>query len=58
MLRELASAQARVVLKGGMAMRVAVGSMRLTKEIGLDRASDVSTQALTAITPTLRRTLR
>lgn len=48
MLRELASAQARVVLKGGMAMRVMVGSMRLTKDIDMDRASDVSTNALTS----------
>lgn len=48
MLRELASADALVVLKGGMAMRVVVGSMRLTKDIDMDRASDVSTNALRA----------
>jgi len=48
MLRELASVDARVVLKGGMAMRVMVGSMRLTKDIDMDRASDISTNALTA----------
>ncbi len=35
MLRDLASADARIILKGGVAMRVVVGSMRLTKHIKL-----------------------
>jgi len=36
MLRDLASADARLILKGGMAMRVVVGSMRLTKDVDFD----------------------
>ena len=48
MLRELASADARLILKGGMAMRVVVGSMRLTKDVDFDRAADVSTNAVRA----------
>jgi predicted nucleotidyltransferase component of viral defense system len=47
MLRELANAtDGRLVLKGGMAMRVAVGSMRLTKDVDFDRAEGVSTAAV------------
>lgn len=47
MLRELAnSTDGRLVLKGGMAMRVAVGSMRLTKDIDFDRADGVSTASV------------
>lgn len=47
MLRELAHANAgRLILKGGMAMRVAVGSMRLTKDIDFDRADGVSTASV------------
>ena len=48
MLRDLASADARLILKGGMAMRVVVGSMRLTKDIAFDRAAEVSTNAVKA----------
>ena len=47
MLRELAHAsEGRLVLKGGMAMRVAVGSMRLTKDVDFDRADGVSTASV------------
>ena len=47
MLRELANAtDGRLVLKGGMAMRVAVGSMRLTKDVDFDRAEGVSTASV------------
>jgi predicted nucleotidyltransferase component of viral defense system len=47
MLRELASAtDGRLVLKGGMAMRVAVGSMRLTRDVDFDRAEGVSTASV------------
>ncbi len=47
MLRELASAtDGRLVLKGGMAMRVAVGSLRLTKDVDFDRAEGVSTASV------------
>ncbi len=43
MLREVAHANdGRLVLKGGMAMRVAVGSMRLTKDVAFDRAEGMS----------------
>lgn len=48
MLRELASADARLVLKGGMAMRVVVGSMRLTRDVDFDRAAEVSTNVVKA----------
>ena len=48
MLRDLASADARLILKGGMAMRVVVGSMRLTKDVDFDRAAEVSTNAIRA----------
>ncbi len=47
MVRELAnSTEGRLVLKGGMAMRVAVGSMRLTKDVDFDRAEGVSTASV------------
>ena len=47
MLRELAqSTEGRLILKGGMAMRVAVGSMRLTKDVDFDRAEGVSTASV------------
>ena len=47
MLRELAhSTGGRLILKGGMAMRVAVGSMRLTKDMDFDRAEGVSTASV------------
>lgn len=47
MLRELANAtDGRLVLKGGMAMRVAVGSLRLTKDVDFDRADGVSTASV------------
>lgn len=47
MLRELAnSGAARLILKGGMAMRVTVGSMRLTKDLDFDRADGVSTASV------------
>ena len=47
MLRELANAtNGRLVLKGGMAMRVAVGSMRLTQDVDFDRAEGVSTASV------------
>lgn len=48
MLRDLASSDARLILKGGMAMRVVVGSMRLTKDIDFDRAAGISTNAVKA----------
>ena len=48
MLRDLASADARLILKGGMAMRVVVGSMRLTKDVDFDRAAEASTNAVRA----------
>lgn len=47
MLRELAnSTDGRLILKGGMAMRVAVGSMRLTKDVDFDRTAGVSTASV------------
>lgn len=47
MLRELAnSTEGRLILKGGMAMRVAVGSMRLTRDVDFDRAEGVSTASV------------
>lgn len=47
MVRELANlADGRLILKGGMAMRVAVGSMRLTKDVDFDRADGVSTASV------------
>ncbi len=47
MLRELAiSTHGRLVLKGGLAMRVALGSMRLTKDVDFDRAEGVSTASV------------
>ena len=47
MLRELAnSTEGRLILKGGMAMRVAVGSMRLTQDVDFDRADGVSTASV------------
>jgi len=48
MLRELASADARLVVKGGMAMRIVVGSLRLTKDIAFDCAADISTASVRA----------
>lgn len=39
-------AGARLVVKGGMAMRVAFGSLRLTKDIDFDRAANVSANAV------------
>ena len=48
MLRELASADARLVVKGGMAMRLVVGSLRLTKAIDFDRAADISSASVRA----------
>lgn len=46
-LRELAnSTDGRLILKGGMAMRVAVGSMRFTKDVDFDRADGVSTASV------------
>lgn len=51
LLRELASQQGgRLVLKGGMAMRAAFGSTRLTKDIDFDRDPSLSQD-------TLKRTL-
>jgi predicted nucleotidyltransferase component of viral defense system len=45
--RELShSAGSRLVLKGGMAMRCAVGSMRLTKDIDFDRSPGMTRAAL------------
>lgn len=41
MLRELAG-EGRLILKGGLAMRVTVGSMRLTKDVDFDRGSQLS----------------
>ncbi len=47
MVRELANAtDGRLILKGGMAMRVTVGSMRLTKDVDFDRADGVSTASV------------
>jgi hypothetical protein len=47
MVRELANAaDGRLILKGGMAMRMAVGSLRLTKDVDLDRAAGVSTASV------------
>lgn len=47
MVRELAnSTQGRLILKGGMAMRMAVGSLRLTKDVDFDRADGVSTASV------------
>ncbi|MDD5029946.1 MAG: nucleotidyl transferase AbiEii/AbiGii toxin family protein [Rhodoferax sp.] len=47
MLRELSHAhESRLILKGGLAMRVAVGSMRLTKDVDFDRAEGVSTTSV------------
>ena len=47
LLRELASQQGgRLILKGGMAMRGAFGSMRLTKDIDFDREQTLSQEAL------------
>lgn len=47
LLRELASQQGdRLILKGGMAMRAAFGSMRLTKDIDFDRDPSLSQDAL------------
>lgn len=47
MVRELAnSTDGRLILKGGMAMRMAVGSLRLTKDVDLDRADGVSTASV------------
>lgn len=43
MLREIAASGARLVLKGGLAMRVVVGSMRLTKDVNFDRLDGAST---------------
>jgi hypothetical protein len=54
MLMEIARAEPRLILKGGMAMRVVVGSMRLTKDVDLDRSADISTNAIRSI---LRRAL-
>lgn len=48
MIRELAVAGSRLVLKGGMAMRVVVGSLRLTKDVDFDRAGGASTTAIVA----------
>lgn len=45
--RELShSASSRLVLKGGMAMRSTVGSLRLTKDIDFDRSPGMSRAAL------------
>lgn len=47
MVRELAHAtDGRLILKGGMAMRVTVGSMRLTKDVDFDRVDGVSTASV------------
>jgi predicted nucleotidyltransferase component of viral defense system len=47
MVRELAhSTGGRLILKGGMAMRMVVGSMRLTKDVDFDRADGVSTASV------------
>ncbi len=47
LLRELASLQGgRLILKGGMAMRAALGSMRLTKDIDFDRDLSLSQDVL------------
>jgi len=56
MLRELAHAhEARLILKGGMAMRVAVGSMRLTKDVDFDRADAIS---IASIQSTVKKALQ
>lgn len=56
MVRELAnSTDGRLILKGGMAMRVAVGSMRLTKDVDFDRADGVSTASVQS---SLKKALR
>lgn len=57
LLRELASHHgARLILKGGMAMRAAFGSMRLTKDIDFDRDLTISQAALKgALQKNLRR---
>lgn len=47
LLRELAAQQdGRLILKGGMAMRAAFGSLRLTKDIDFDRHESLSQEAL------------
>lgn len=47
LLRELVGQQGnRLILKGGMAMRAAFGSLRLTKDIDFDRDSSLSQDAL------------
>lgn len=47
LLRELSGHKdLRLALKGGMAMRVAFGSMRLTKDIDFDRDPSLSTDAV------------
>ena len=47
LLRELAGQFGkRLILKGGMAMRAAFGSMRLTKDIDFDRDSTISQETL------------
>jgi len=47
LLREVASQMGnRLVLKGGMAMRAAFGSLRLTKDIDFDRDSSLGQDAL------------
>jgi hypothetical protein len=47
LLRELSSSVgARLALKGGMAMRAAFGSMRLTKDIDFDRDQTISQESL------------
>ena len=47
MLRDLATlaVEGRLILKGGMAMRVSVGGMRLTKDVDFDRGASLSTEA-------------
>lgn len=49
MLKEIARAEPRLILKGGMAMRVVVGSLRLTKDVDLDRSCEISTNAVRSI---------
>jgi predicted nucleotidyltransferase component of viral defense system len=47
LLREMSSQMGgRLILKGGMAMRAAFGSMRLTKDVDFDRDSTISQDAL------------
>jgi predicted nucleotidyltransferase component of viral defense system len=49
MLRELASAaDGRLILKGGLAMRACIGSMRLTKDVDFDLGASISTAAASA----------